>query len=44
MKHDLSRYKNDKFKIIYWTYECSNDSDYTEGEKVLPVIIEETAE
>lgn len=30
MKHDLSRYKNDKFKILYWTNDSLNDFDFYE--------------
>jgi hypothetical protein len=44
MKHDLSRYRADKFKIIYWTTDYDTQGDYFDGEKVLPVVIEETEE
>jgi len=40
MRHDLSRYKHDKFLIVYWTNENYNDFDFYEGERVLPVVIE----
>jgi len=44
MKHDLSRYKADKFKIVYWTADSVGEFEYFDGEKVLPVVIEETEE
>lgn len=39
MKHDLSRYKYDKFMIMYWTDDSLNEFDYCEGQKILPVSI-----
>lgn len=44
MKHDLTRYKNDRFKICYWSTDYSTDVWYEQGEKVLPVVIEDTEE
>jgi hypothetical protein len=42
MKHDLSRYKNDKFKICYCCADYWSEVWYESGSKVLPVFIEET--
>ena len=44
MKHDLTRYKNDKFKIGYWSNDFGSEIWYEHGEKILPVVIEDTEE
>jgi hypothetical protein len=41
MKHDLTRYELDKFKIVYRTLD-NTEGNCFEGEKILPVVIEQT--
>lgn len=42
MKHDLERYKGDMFKICYWPGEYTSDTEYQDGQRVLPVVIEDS--
>lgn len=39
MRHDLTRYKNDKFKISYEAIEDFLHEEECRGEKILPVVI-----